>query len=159
MLCESSFLPQIKASLPVMMIRVEQQLSADTNMAVEMKDVFSKFPPKQLSTFVAFIVIFVYNSVLKRDLECSCNLKHDYCYEYMSLPFFILFVLQLWKDKIFQRVCQYTCFCRRNCCDIKNMKKQCRFIGVGLYTVIRASFLGLLWVVAVLIDGDWFVCC
>lgn len=30
---------------------------------------------------------------------------------------------------------------------------------VVLYTVIKAAFFGLLWVVAVLIDGDWYVCC
>lgn len=159
MVCESSFLPQIKASLPVILLRVGQQLSADTNITVKMKDFFSKFPPKQLSTFVAFIVIFVYNGVLDRDLECSCDPQLDYCREYMALPFCILFVLQLWKNKTFQRVCQYTCRCRKNCCDIKDIKKQCRFLMVVLYTVIKAGFFGLLWVVAVLIDGDWYVCC
>ena len=139
---------QIKALLPVTVIRVDQQLSAHTNMTMEMKDVFSKFPLKQLSTFVAFIVIFVYNGVLDRDLECSCNQQLDHCSEYMILPFFILFVLQLWKDKNFQRVCQYTC---------RIIDR--RFLMVMLNTIIKASFFGLLWVVAVLIDGDWFVCC
>ena len=146
---------QIKALLPVSVIRVDQQLSADTNMTMEMKDIFSKFPLKQLSPFVAFIVIFVYSGVLDRDLECCCDRQHDYCMSYIILPFFILFVLHLWKDKNFQRFCQYTCYCR-NCCDIK---KQCRFLMVVLYDLSKASFFGLLWVVAVLIDGDWFVCC
>ena len=78
MLCESSFLPQIKALLPVSVIRVDQQ-QTHTNMAMKMKDIFSKFPLKQLSTFVAFIVIFVYSGVLDRDLECCCDqLDHSF---------------------------------------------------------------------------------
>lgn len=144
-----------KALLPVILLRVGQQLSADTNITVKMKDFFSNFPPKQLSTFVAFIVIFVYNGVLDRDLECSCDPQLDYCREYMALPFCILFVLQLWKNKTCHRVCQYTCCHRGNCCCIKD----CKLLVVVLYDLGKAAFFGLLWVVAVYIDGDWFVCC
>ncbi|XP_045912792.1 uncharacterized protein LOC123975383 isoform X1 [Micropterus dolomieu] len=61
----------------------------------------------------------------------------------MTLPFFIVFVLQLWTDRTFQRTWTYTC----------------KFFWVLLYHIIKAAFIGLLWVVSVLIDGHWYVCC
>ncbi|XP_051282597.1 uncharacterized protein LOC127378077 isoform X2 [Dicentrarchus labrax] len=108
-----------------------------------MKDIFPKFLLKQFSTFIAIIVIFVYNVVLNKDLKCSCQQQTRNCNLYMALPFCILFVLQLWTDKTFQRTLKYGC----------------TFCWVLLCHILKAVFVGLLWVVSVFVDGDWFVCC
>lgn len=122
-----------------------------------MNSVFSKFPFKELSTYVIVIGIFVYNVVLERDLECSCDRQQDYCQTYMVLPSFILFVLQIWMDKTFQRAWKYICACTCvQCCRSEN---KCKYILVLLYRIIKAAVISLLWVVSVLIDGDWYVCC
>lgn len=129
---------------PVSILRgYKQQLSADRNFAPKMKNIWSKFPLKQLSTYVAIIVIFIHNNVLDKDLQCSCKKPTRDCVFYMTLPFFIVFVLQLWTDRTFQRTWTYTC----------------KFFWVLLYHIIKAAFIGLLWVVSVLIDGHWYVCC
>ncbi|XP_035512906.1 uncharacterized protein LOC118324591 [Morone saxatilis] len=108
-----------------------------------MKNVFPKFALKQYSTYIAIIVIFIHNVVLDRDLECSCRQQALNCSVYMALPCLIIFVLQLWMDKTIQRTCGY----------------RCTFFCVFLCNIFKAAFIGLLWVVSVLIDGDWFVCC
>ncbi|XP_051282571.1 uncharacterized protein LOC127378071 [Dicentrarchus labrax] len=108
-----------------------------------MKNFFPKFALKQYSSYIAIIVIFIHNVVLDRNLECSCQQQARDCNVYMALPFFIVLVLQLWLDKTIQR----TWGCR------------CTFFWVFLCNFVKAAFIGLLWVVSVLIDGDWFVCC
>ncbi|XP_030278835.1 uncharacterized protein LOC115584981 [Sparus aurata] len=128
-----------------------------------MTGVFPNFPLKQLSPYIAFIVIFVHNVILDRDFECSCGDQQLECFLFMALPVFILFLLQLWTDNTFKRAWKYTCVwtCVRCCdsewCKICNCKwKFCLFL---LYHITRAFFISLLWVVYVFIDGDWYVCC
>ncbi|XP_045913058.1 stress response protein nst1-like [Micropterus dolomieu] len=128
-----------------------------------MKDLFPKFALKQLSTYLAIIVIFIHNVVLDKDLQCSCEQQTLVCIFYMIMPFFILFVLQLWTDKKFKRAWKYTCprtrkctcTCTKQCCKERLWRVFCIF----LHHIIKAVFIGLLWVVSVLIDGDWYVCC
>lgn len=126
----------------------QQQQPADANMAPSLKGVFPKFALKQLSPYMAFIVIFIHNVVLDRDFECSCRNQMRDCFSYIALPTLILFFLQLWMDNTFQRTGKYTCpgKCNIFCCVI-------------LYHCIKALFISLLWVVYVFIDGDWYVCC
>ena len=113
-----------------------------------------KFFPKQVlkrfSTYIAVIVIFIYNVVLDRSLECTCGEQKTACIVYMTLPFFIVFVLQLWTEKTFQRVLNYTC---------STSSDRCNLLCILFYHILKAAFIGLLWIVSVFIDGDWYVCC
>ncbi|XP_078100304.1 uncharacterized protein LOC144513186 [Sander vitreus] len=59
-------------------------------------------------------------------------------------PFGIICVLQLWMDKTFINICEPACY--SSCC----------YVG---YHMIKAVFVGLLWITSVLIDADWYVCC
>ncbi|XP_042347836.1 uncharacterized protein LOC121947030 [Plectropomus leopardus] len=116
------------------------------------KSIFPSFALKKLGTFVAIIVIFVHSVVLDHDLTCNCEDKDRDCNVFMAVPFFILFVAQLWTDKTYLRAWKQTC------------KREFSYSCVGsfcnfLYHVIKAAFVGLAWVISVLIDGDWFICC
>ncbi|XP_030278833.1 uncharacterized protein LOC115584980 isoform X2 [Sparus aurata] len=122
------------------------QLAAESNFAPKMK-LFPKQVLKRFSTYIAVIVIFIYNVVLDRSLECTCEEQTTDCIVYMTLPFFIIFVLQLWTEKTFQRVLNYTC------------SDRCNLLCILFYHILKAAFVGLLWIVSVLIDGDWYVCC
>lgn len=113
-----------------------------------MKTYLPKFAIKKYSTYVAMTVIFVHNYVLDKDLNCTCDAEGS-CNSYMCLPFFILFALQLWTDELFKRVWKYSC--RSPIC--------CNFFVFFCIHFMKAVCIGLLWVVFVFIDGDWFVCC
>ena len=126
----------------------QQQKPADANMAPSLKGVFPKFALKQLSPYMAFIVIFVHNVVLDKDFECSCENQLVDCIFYMLLPALVLLCLQLWMDNTNQRTCKYIL-----------SRKRGIFSRVILYQVIKAALISLLWIVYVFIDGDWYVCC
>lgn len=121
-----------------------------------MKEFLKNFPFDKVSIFVATVVSFTHNVLLDRNVACTCDYQIRDCIIYMALPSFIIFVLILWTDKTFQRVGRYTCgMCSRPCCSAKC----CGFCGVLLCHIVKAALVGLLWVVSVLIDGDWWVCC
>ncbi|XP_031167993.1 uncharacterized protein LOC116059179 isoform X2 [Sander lucioperca] len=126
-----------------------------------MKNFLPKFALKKLSTYVAVIVIFVHNVVLDKDLECSCKRQALDCNYYMIMPFFIIFVLQLWTDRTFLRAWKYTCACTCMCTDDckKDFKTRCKLFSILVYHIVKAVLVGLLWVTSVFIDGDWYVCC
>uniref|UniRef100_A0A3Q0SL76 Uncharacterized protein n=1 Tax=Amphilophus citrinellus TaxID=61819 RepID=A0A3Q0SL76_AMPCI len=123
-------------------------MDAASDFSTKMENL-PKFALKQYSTHVAMIVIFVHNYVLDKNLECTCEDDELSCGLYMALPFFILFALRLWTDKTFKRIWKYTCGC---CC-------RCKFFWVLVYHILKAACVGLLWVLFLLIDGDWYVCC
>ncbi|XP_029911274.1 uncharacterized protein LOC115361783 isoform X3 [Myripristis murdjan] len=100
------------------------------------------------SKTVSIIVIVSYHVVLHLDLPCSCKPGMNQCNVYMVVPFFIIFFVILWTDISCQTTLRYTC---------KNFR--CKFCCVLLKNTLKAVCIGLLWVVSVLIDGDWFVCC
>ncbi|XP_042348070.1 uncharacterized protein LOC121947200 [Plectropomus leopardus] len=109
---------------------------------------FAGYISKTAGVYTTIIVIFSYHIVLQKDLVCTCQDQHVACWVYMFVPAAILFLLMLWMDKTFQRVWEYirTTSNTRFCCDF-------------WYHVVQAFALGLLWVISVLIDGDWYVCC
>ncbi|XP_044206494.1 uncharacterized protein LOC122981789 isoform X2 [Thunnus albacares] len=131
-----------------------------------MKGVFSKFLTifKHLSTYLTIIVFFVYTAVLDRDLECTCKNQSLDCNLYMVLPFLISFVLHLWVEKRFKRIWRFT---STTCCCASKKKyrstERCesvnKFILILFYEILKAAFIGLLWVICVLLDGDWYLCC
>lgn len=103
------------------------------------------------------IVIFVHNYVLDEDLNCTCDADITTCSFYLVLPFLILFSLQLWTDEPFKRVWKYTCPTCTCCCCF--CKCRCKLFLVLCLQIMKAVCIGLLWVLSVFIDGDWFVCC
>lgn len=107
-------------------------------------------------------MFFVYTVVLDKDLECSCKKQSRLCNLYMALPFIISFVLNLWVDKTIQRIVRLTsticsCPCRKKC--IERCKSNCKFILILFYEILKAAFIGVLWVTFLYVDGDWYVCC
>lgn len=123
-----------------------------------MKHFLSKLFIKKLSPYLTLIVMFVHTVVLDRNMECTCKGQPRNCWLYMLLPAFILFAMTLWADKTFEKTWKYTCQFKCGCQDLKECRC-CRFFSVLLYRITKAVFVGLLWVLSVLIDGNWFVCC
>ncbi|XP_018526656.1 uncharacterized protein LOC108879745 [Lates calcarifer] len=127
-----------------------------------MREYLGNFPSTNFSICATVILIFTYNVLLERDMECTCEKQTLDCGLYMGLPCFIILVLILWMDKTFQRTCRYSCTsqsqnqdwrqCCKGCCS-------CTFCCVIVHHIIKAVFVGALWVVFVFLDGDWFVCC
>ncbi len=136
----------------------KQQLSANGHFASKMSKIFPKFALKHLGTFFAIIVIFLYDVVFNMSFNCSCGEQVHYCNSYMALPCCSLIFIQLWMDKTLLGALKFTFISKSGdeCCKI-----QCRsrFFCVLLLHFIKALFVGVLWVVVVLIDGDWYVCC
>ncbi|XP_078025814.1 uncharacterized protein LOC117258908 isoform X2 [Epinephelus lanceolatus] len=131
--------------------------------------IFPSFALKKLGTFVAIIVIFIHTVVLDRDLKCNCEAPGRSCNFFMAMPFFIIFVVQLWMDKTFLRAWKYACACKctcdRTCARTWTCIRACKcsacfssFWALLCY-IIKAGFIGSIWVISVLIDGDWWVCC
>ncbi|CAB1322413.1 unnamed protein product [Coregonus sp. 'balchen'] len=102
--------------------------------------------------YVTTIALFIYHVVFDENLKCLCKngvkpeVTYDHCHIYMVLPALILFLLTLWMDGQFQRILRMTFRCR------------CNLWGRMLAILIKAAAIGLLWVVSVLLDGDWYVC-
>ncbi len=103
---------------------------------------------KTASIYVMLIVIFSYHVLFDKDMPCSCEEQLADCWIYMILPVVIIVIFVLWTDESFQRALKYTCRFR-----------SCHFCCVLFSHILRAAYIGSLWVTSVLIDGDWFVCC
>ncbi|XP_029619609.1 uncharacterized protein LOC115200579 [Salmo trutta] len=103
--------------------------------------------------YMTFFVLILYHVVFDDQLKCSCehgvikpDITSDQCIFYMVFPTLILILLTLWMDGEFQRVLRITCRCR------------CNLWGRLLGIIFKAASIGLLWVVTVFMDGDWYVC-
>ncbi|XP_007577824.2 uncharacterized protein LOC103155876 isoform X1 [Poecilia formosa] len=138
------------------------KLSADSKHLITVsgsKDVQTKMKNflvsrlTQIATYATVIVIFTNNVLFDRDVACTCQDQKLHCNLYISVPIFIIILLLLWKDKVFNGTC------RAYCCVKKRRKSQERFCHLILIQMGKASVIGLLWVVSVLFDGDWYACC
>jgi len=127
-------------------------ISADAACSPKMKEVLANFPFAKVNTFVIIVVSFVYNILLDRNVACNCKNADRDCYVYMFLPCGIFISLMLWTDKTCHRASKYTFACSGKCC-------RSSFIMFLVGRVFMAVSVGLLWVVTVLVDGDWYVCC
>ncbi|KAK6305968.1 hypothetical protein J4Q44_G00228930 [Coregonus suidteri] len=109
---------------------------------------------KTAGFYVTTFALFIYHVVFDENLKCLCKngvkpeVTYNQCHIYMVLPALILFLLTLWMDGQFQRILRITFRCR---C-------RCNLWGRLLAILIKAAAIGLLWVVSVLLDGDWYVC-
>lgn len=99
--------------------------------------------------YTSVIVIFVFHVGLEKDLPCTCEDQLAVCWLYMILPAFFIFLFVLWVDRKFQTALTNIC-----CARYKS-----HFYPVFWIRILKAFCVGLLWAVAVLLDGDWFICC
>lgn len=97
---------------------------------------------------MVIIFLFIYHVVLKMDMKCPCQPDKGsssvQCWCYMILPCFIILFIILPMDKHFQ-----------NCVQLM---RRCNCAGL-LVIFCNASCTAVLWVAAVFLDGDWYVCC
>ncbi|XP_041760142.1 uncharacterized protein LOC121587295 [Coregonus clupeaformis] len=102
--------------------------------------------------YMTTFALFLYHVVFDEHLKCLCKygvkpeVTYNHCHVYMVLPTVILFLLTLWMDGQFQRILRITC------------RGKCNLWGRLLAILIKAAAIGFLWVVSVLLDGDWYVC-
>ncbi|XP_026188655.1 uncharacterized protein LOC113145788 [Mastacembelus armatus] len=119
-----------------------------------MKDFLAHFPIKNIGTYTTVIVVFTYNVLLDVDMGCKCKQEQKLqCNLYMTLPFFTLTVLIICMDKTFRGVSRFICTCKWDGLG------SCRFCWLLVLRILKAGLVGLLWVITLLIDGDWYVCC
>lgn len=108
---------------------------------------------RNFCTYFAVVVIIL---MLGRNFQCTCKPQASDCNFYLTLPFCILFVFILWTDRNFQRVCKHLC---SSACGGSNRLHTCSFFGSLVPHVVQAAMIGLLWVIYVFLDGNWYVCC
>ncbi|XP_041654568.1 uncharacterized protein LOC121517106 isoform X2 [Cheilinus undulatus] len=99
------------------------------------------------NTFIFTSLIFSYQA-LKGEFPCICAPQPSFCYGYLFMPFFIVTTLMLATDARFGRVIRYTCWT----CSIN-------FSSILVLRSLKALCVGLLWIAAVFIDAEWYVCC
>ena len=104
---------------------------------------------QKAGVYASVIVIFVFHVGLEKDLPCTCKEQHTVCWLYLFLPVFLIFLFVLWIDKTFQTA--LTNICRAG--------YKCHFCAGFWILIFKAACVGSLWVVAVFLDGDWYVCC
>ncbi|XP_047228405.1 uncharacterized protein LOC124872438 [Girardinichthys multiradiatus] len=118
----------------------------------------------QIATYATIIVIFTYNVLFEINVGCTCKDQKTHCWFYILVPVFLITFLLLWTDKIFKRTCSYCCTYQftcnrdmmRNFCCVCKVRKLC---STAFPQIIKAGFIGALWIVSVLIDGEWYACC
>ena len=125
------------------------RLSADAAGASKMESVRTDLVCGKFCIYIAVIGIFL---LLGRDFECTCKPQVFDCNLYLVLPVFIIFLFILWTDRSFQTVCRFLI-------SDAGRLHTFSFWGSFFRHIVKAAFIGLLWVVVVLVDGSWYVCC
>lgn len=129
------------------------------NRSIWTKMPIKNFLPDSLSRFATYatvIVIITYNALFEREVACTCKDQDIHCNLYMSIPIFVIMLMLLWKDKTFIGVCRYRCMKRNRKCGCNCTGK---YVRVILLQIGKAAMVGLLWLVSVFMDGDWYACC
>ncbi|XDV53853.1 hypothetical protein PO909_022263 [Leuciscus waleckii] len=100
------------------------------------------------SAFVAFLFWIIFQYVLKLDFQCPCDpgVNTRVCVVYMIFPAISLFIVVVIADKRTRSI-----FC------INGTGMRCKSI-ILLISTIKAFSVACLWIIAVLIDGDWYAC-
>nr|XP_020470666.1 uncharacterized protein LOC109968623 isoform X2 [Monopterus albus] len=128
-----------------------------------MKNILTReFVLRNLSICGSVILMFTYSILLDRDFACTCKPQEGECGLYMALPVFVIFVLVVWTDKPLGRLCRYWCtsLCGSRCSDYRTQCNCCSSLCCFSFLhFVEAFCIGALWVVFVLLDGDWYVCC
>ncbi|XP_056094966.1 calcium homeostasis modulator protein 6-like [Rhinichthys klamathensis goyatoka] len=100
------------------------------------------------SAFITFLFWIIFQYVFKLDFQCPCDPKENthICVVYMIFPAISLFIVVIIANK---RI-------RSTACS-NGTGIQCKSIII-LMPIIKAISVACLWIIAVLIDGDWYVC-
>ncbi|XP_067384616.1 uncharacterized protein [Channa argus] len=106
--------------------------------------------------FCIYFAVVVIILVLGKDFACTCKPQEFDCTSHVALPFVIIFLLILWTDRTFQRVCRHLC---SSVSGGTNWIHISSFLGSSFRHIVQAAFIGLLWVVFVFLEGNWFICC
>lgn len=108
-----------------------------------MQPLVTNLVARNLQTYFIIVVMFTYSILLSRDFECTCKAQLYDCIIYALIPAAVVTVLMLWSNRLFRRTCSY-------CCTFK---------GFICCQILKSALVGSLWVVFLLIDGDWWACC
>lgn len=112
----------------------------------------------RLATSATIIVIFTHNVLFEREVSCTCRNQSRGCGIYIALPVFTIMLLLLWMNKVFIGSCRMC-----SCFTLSPLKCVCKCRGkcvrVVVLQTVKVFLTALLWVVSVLLDGDWFACC
>ncbi|XP_032423480.1 uncharacterized protein LOC116723051 [Xiphophorus hellerii] len=112
----------------------------------------------RLATSATIIVIFTHNVLFEREVSCTCRNQSRGCGIYITLPVFTIMFLLLWLNKVFIGSCRMC-----SCFTLFPLKCDCKCRGkcvrVVVLQTVKVFLTALLWVVSVLLDGDWFACC
>ena len=103
---------------------------------------------KAAGAFVLLVIFFIFKYIFELDFICSCSPGvHPFGILYMVLPPWIICVLLYAMNKTYQKL-----FC---CGPFRRCNHCCSF---AVQQVIQLLSIGLFWIAAVFIDGDWYVC-
>lgn len=100
------------------------------------------------SAFVAFLFWIIFQFVFKLDFECPCDPRENthVCVVYMTFPAISLCIVVMIADKSIRSI-----FCRNG------TGIQWKSI-ILVMSLIKAFSVVCLWIITLLIDGDWYVC-
>ncbi len=100
------------------------------------------------SVFVAFLFLIIFQFVFKVDFVCACDPKENLqvCAIYMSLPAISLCIIVIITEKSSMRI-----FCSNG----TGTTYKCI---VFIMSVIKGLSVASLWIITLLIDGDWYAC-
>ena len=92
----------------------------------------------------------IFQYVFELDFTCPCQQYYDelYCSIYMVVPAVTMFFFVWLIDPERMRICGW---CTKNKCLMRRDRKTLVLLGKS---VSAAS----LWIIAALIEGDWYVC-
>ncbi|KAK2850912.1 hypothetical protein Q5P01_007188 [Channa striata] len=109
---------------------------------------------EQAGVYATVMGMFSYNFLYDKSFVCSKPAPQWVCWTYMLVPVLLILVLRLWMDRSFRRDWKLT-LARDEC----TCGGSCYFWTVLCTHILKSLFVGLLWCVSVLVDGDWYVCC
>lgn len=100
------------------------------------------------SVFVAFLFLIIFQFVFKVDFECPCDPEENsqVCAIYMSLPAISLCIIVIITEKSSMSI-----FCSNG----TGTTYKCI---VFIMSVIKGLSVASLWIITLLIDGDWYAC-
>ncbi len=100
------------------------------------------------SVFVAFLFLIIFQFVFKVDFECPCDPKENLqvCTIYMSLPAISLCIKVIITEESTRSI-----FCSNG----TGTTYKCI---VFIMSVIKGLSVASLWIITLLIDGDWYAC-
>lgn len=100
------------------------------------------------SAFVGFLFWIIFQYVFKMDFKCPCDPERNthVCVVYVTLPTISLFILVMITDKHIRSI-----FCSNG----RGTAYKCIII---LMSLIKGLSVASLWIITVLMDGDWYAC-